>query len=617
MNIYHVDMREMEFVLFEQFDINRVFEDCGLTEHLDEATYRSILELARRFACERLGPLYQSADREGCTLLADGTVQVPSGFQDIWMAYREIGWGKLFSSTAEQQAVPLLAALPLLEMQFGANPSFMIYTGFALPLAQLIRQHDRIAQHAEYVNQLIDNAWGACICMTEPNAGSDVGQISTRAIRQADGSYRLFGTKIFISAGSHEMADNILYAVLARVEGAPAGVAGLSCFLVPRMRKNSDGEWRELNGVSCVRLEDKMGLRGCATAELLFDDAHGMLLGDRENGGLAQIFSLLSQARVSTGIFGLGIASSAYLFALSYACQRIQGSDASQAFSQSAQRLSIINHADVRRMLLEMKSKVEGCRALLCKVALHHGYIHKPHLNKANMASAQRHEGMYKFLTPIVKAYVSDQAWRICELAIQTMGGHGFIRDYPLEQYARDVKVLSLWEGTNYMQAADLIRDKISMGRGSVLFRWFVEDITTFIDGQRAHSAFREELIMLSDATDALSKSIDLVGSWARSGRIDLVFGYATRTLEFVAEVAMAWMLLEAACIAHAKLSVGSLSNDEQAFYDGKVLSARYFVRNHLVEHSGRAAVMQAADDSLSGSGTAILESAVGRCSNN
>jgi len=613
MSAYHIDMRELEFVLFEQFRISRVFEDCELSEYLDDPTYRSVLELARRFACEQLGPLYQSADREGCTLRPDGTVQVPSGFDALWQTYRNLGWGKMFAAEEAHQAMPLIAALPLLEMQFGANPSFMIYTGFALPLAQLIRQHDRLGVHAACAERLTDNTWGACICLTEPNAGSDVGQIRTRAVKQADGSYRLSGTKIFISAGSHEMADNILYAVLARVEGAPAGTAGLSCFLVPRKRLDAQGQWSEPNGVSCVRLEDKMGLRGCATAELLFEDAHGMLLGERENCGLQQIFSLLSQARVSTGIFGLGMASSAYLYALSYACQRVQGSDASQAFSQSARRLAIVNHADVRRMLLEMKSKVEGSRALLCQVALHHSYSHEPLASKADKAVVRRHDGMYKLLTPIVKAYISDQAWRVCELAIQVMGGHGFIRDYPLEQYARDVKILSLWEGTNYMQAADLIRDKIAMGRGSTLFKWFVEDITTFIDEHASVTALDPELRMLREALGALGESIERIGEWTRGGRLDLVFGHATRTLQFMAEVAIGWMLLDAACIAQGKLDGGDLSVDEKAFYEGKLLSAKYFVRNHLVEHPGRVAVMAAADDSLSCSGAA-LESAAERC---
>jgi alkylation response protein AidB-like acyl-CoA dehydrogenase len=614
MNIYQIDMRELEFLLFEQFDVNQLFKDCELDDQIDESTYRSVLEVARRFSCERLGPLYQSADREGCTLRDDGTVQVPKGFKELWDAYRELGWGAMFSTTETQQGVPMMAALPLLEMQFGANPSFMIYTGFALPLSQLIRQHDRTGAQAEFRNRLIDSSWGACICLTEPGAGSDVGQIRTRAVRQTDGSYRIFGSKIFISSGSHEMADNLLYAVLARVEGAPAGTAGLSCFLVPRKRQDGAGQWQQPNGVTCVRLEDKMGLRACATAELLFEDAHGSLLGERENIGLQQIFSLLSQARFSTGIFGLGMASSAYLFAQSYASERVQGSDAAQAFSQSAPRLTIINHADVRRMLLEMKSKVEGSRALLCKVALHHSYSHEPLLSKTDKALVKRHDGLYKLLTPIVKAYISDQAWRVCELAIQVMGGHGFIRDYPLEQYARDVKILSLWEGTNYMQAADLVRDKIAMGRGSMLVRWFVEDITAFLDAQSAIVGLEGELDILRSALAGMGEAIDLLGGWTREKRLDLVFGYATRILELVSEVALSWMLLEAACIAKAKLDCDGLTPDERLFYEGKVLSARYFVRNHLVAWPGRLAVLRSADDSLLNS-TAALASGVARCS--
>lgn len=613
MSAYHVDFREIEFSVFEQFHIEQVLADAGLSDCVDTDTYLSMLRLAQRFACERLGALYQSADREGCELLPDGRVRLPEGFHALWREYKEMGWGKVFLASPEQSGMPLLAALPMQEMLFGANTAFMVYTGFALPLAQLIQKHDRLGLLASYVARLIDSDWAAAVCLTEPDAGSEVGRIRTRAVRQPDGRYRLYGSKIFISAGAHDLASNLIYAVLARVDGAPAGTTGLTCFLVLRNRQDPAGGWTEPNGVRVVRLEDKMGLRGCATAELHFDGAEGFMLGERENAGLPQMFSLLTKARMSTGIMALGMASSAYLYALNYACQRVQGTAPLQAYDPNAPRLAIVEHSDVQRMLLEMKSKVEGSRALLLRAATHQSYTEEPLASAIGKAAAQRHAGLYRLLTPLVKAWISDQAWRVCELAIQTLGGHGFIRDHPLEQYARDVKILSLWEGTNYMQAADLVRDKLAMGRQSVLLRWFTEDVRACLDDMGKLPSLLGERELLAGALGALEDAVGMVGRWNRAGRVDLIFSHATRLLNFLSEVAIGWMLLEAAAIARRRLDAGGLGTDEVAFYQGKLASASYFLANHLADYPGRLAVMAATDRAESHSAAEVLVSANAR----
>jgi acyl-CoA dehydrogenase len=609
-NVYRVDLRELEFVLFEQFRIDQDLLGRAPYQQFDADTTRQMMRLARDFAYQEMGPLYQSSDRDGCTLRADGTVRLPDGYQALWNKYIAAGWGAMGTAGA-----PYVLGMPILEMFLGANPSFTCYSGFCGSLAEMIRTFGSVALQDMFCDKLATSAWSACMCITEPGAGSDVGNIGTRAVRQDDGSYLLQGGKIFISAGYHDLTENTVYAVLARVQGAPGGTLGLSCFVVPRYAVTADGGIGADNHVRCVRLEQKMGLHGCATAQLSFGDSgpcRAYLLGEKENIGLRQLFLMMNQARISTGIFGLGMASSAYLNAAEYAAGRVQGSGLRQSFNPRAPRLPIIEHHDVRRMLLEMKSKVEGCRALIYKLALHVSQAQALRAVPAHTAACarddaatavalRRHDGLVNLLTPIVKAYASDQAWRVAELAIQVHGGYGYTSDYPVEQYARDIKILAIWEGTNYIQAADLVRDKLAMGKESTLLRLYEGEIRQSIAAGADHGLLHHEFSRLGEAMDVPCAMHRRCAAWTAQGKMELAFAFATRFLESMAEVTLAWLLLDAAVIAARRLrEIGSAgAQDDTPFYRGKILSAQFFVGNQLPMIHGRARSMEEADESV------------------
>ncbi|WP_404364303.1 acyl-CoA dehydrogenase [Marinobacter sp.] len=598
-NAYKNDERDIQFLLWEQFDLeSEILPACGI----DRSEVNAILTSAGKFAREKLGVHYQSADREGCRLKANNRVVLPESFPGLWQDYRESGWNELMLNEEDDDGhIPFVVVHAILEMFCGANPSFMMYMGFGVPVARLIELFGSPWLNRIFHRRLLTSEWSACFCVTEPQAGSDVGAVRTRATRQDDGTYLVEGEKIFITAGMHDLSENMVYLVIARTPDAPPGTTGLSCFLVPRFTIDEAGEITGDNHVTCTRLEDKMGLRACATAALSFGHTGpcvGYLLGERENAGLRQLLSLMNLARISTGIFGLSMASSAYLNAAHYASTRLQGTELRQSFNPKAQKVAIINHLDVRRMLLEMKSRVEGCRALVTKLSYHYSCARLMEAGRLpdDSEALRRHEGLANLLTPVVKAYVSDQAWRISEIAIQVYGGHGYIRDYPLEQYARDCKILSIWEGTNFIQSADLLRDKLAMGRDSKLFRLYLDDIGGFL--AEVPDAFAAERDALARALDALTTTHAMFGGWVRERDMDLVFATSTRFLEMMAETTLAWLLLEGAVIAQARLE-GQPGASDQAFYRGKVVSMRYFFRNILPGVSAKATILSARDESV------------------
>lgn len=602
-NAYRVDIRDHFFLLWEQFKIQQDVLDPAVYPEFDKDFTEQLIHHARTFACDKLGPQYQSADREGCTL-QNGKVSVPKGFEPLWQEFFDAEWGRL-GAPLEYGGLgaPYMLAQLINELFMGANPAFMIYSGFCSPALYLIEKFGSEQLQQDFCEKLADNRWGACLCMTEPDAGSDIGNVRTKAKKLEDGSYLIEGEKIFISAGMHELTENIAYIVLARAEGAKPGTVGLSCFVVPRF----DVEDGKDNGVRCVRLEQKMGLHGCATTQLSFGlDApcRGFLLGDRENIGLRQLMTMMNLARIATGIYGLGMASSAYLNAAEYASQRIQGTSFKQSFMPNAPRVPIIEHIDVKRMLLEMKSKVEGCRALIMKLCYHQSMTTNLQIRQDNALldkdqakeQIQRHQSLVNLLTPIVKAYTSDQAWRVSELAIQVYGGHGYISDHPVEQYARDIKILSIWEGTNFVQSADLFRDKLAMGRHSKLLALYRSEIETFLGDIAEFPHFAAQKERLQQALNTLSETHQLMGSWIREQKMELIFAVSTRFLEMMAEVTLGWLLLDSAVIAQKALAADEESPDK-AFYAGKVTSAMFFLNNILPDVFGKAQIIALTDE--------------------
>ncbi|SFC32362.1 acyl-CoA dehydrogenase [Pseudoalteromonas denitrificans] len=608
-NAYKVDLRDQFFLLWEQFKIQDELLDQDIYPEFDQHFTNQIIEHAQEFAYKKLGPLYQSSDRDGCQLSSDGKITLPCGFESLWQDFLNSQWGRL--GAPEQYnglGAPYIVAQMINEMFMGANPAFMIYSGFCSPALYLIDKFGTPELKSLFCNKLASNEWGACLCMTEPDAGSDVGNCRTKAIKQEDGRYKIEGEKIFISAGMHDLTENIAYIVLARAEGARAGTVGLSCFVVPRFNIDNHKNKHRDNGVRCIRLENKMGLHGCATTQLSFGidtPCYGYLLGERENIGLRQLMTMMNLARIATGIYALGMASSAYLNAAEYASQRIQGTDFKQSFNPRAKRVPIIAHIDVKRMLLEMKSKVEGCRALIVKLCFHQSMVTNIEIKHDNDLISDEekdtqlyhHHSLVNLLTPIVKAYTSDQAWRIAELAIQVYGGHGYISDHPVEQYARDIKVLSLWEGTNFVQSADLFRDKLAMGRHSKLLAVYQGEIMKFIQNNSQNVKFKTAIKQLDDALSCLIETHKLMGTWIREQKMELIFGVSTRFLEMMAETTLAWLLLKGALIADNALEQDEKAQ-ENAFYQGKITSALFFINNTLPGVFSKAHIIALADNS-------------------
>ena len=604
---YLADLAELDFFLWEQFPEHEALLQAGPHRDWTRERYAQVLQHALGFA-GRLGRAYQASDREGCALDDAGGVRVPSAYPALWHEFRS-HWviGKSADGTPQDAADPIKPILPPLlaqvvyEMFMGANPSFMTYGGFSRPASKILHRAGTPEQKAAFFEKLHVQEWDACFCASEPQAGSDVTCVTTLGTPLEGDVYAIVGEKRFISAGMHQLTHNTLYFVLGRVAGDNVGPFSLSCFVVPKYRIGADGS-RSSNHVECLRLEDKMGLNGCANTHLRFGHAGptwGHLLGNRKNVGLLQLMPLMSEARMSTGLFALGMASSAYHHSLRYARSRVQGRPFDRVSDAKADRVRIIEHLDVQRMLLEMKSKVEGCRGLLGKMSMQ--YARQLAIRESaepDERAYDRAQRLIQFYVPIVKAYVSDQAWRICELAIQVHGGVGYTKDVPVEQYARDVKVMSIWEGTNYIQSQDLLRDKLSFGRDSRTIRYFCEDVEAFLDGTD-EPGLADEFARLREALAHCVASLDVLGAVVKGGQMTAVSQFSTRLLEMLAETALGWILLEAATVAKRALRRLEAGDPKADFCLGKVDSARFFVHNILPGVASKAGILRNHEKSL------------------
>ena len=590
-NRYKADLREFSFLLFEQFKLGDTlgkepYEGWG------EEEVRTSLAECYRFVREVLGPLNVVGDIEGCKL-KDGRVITPTGFKDAWKKLYEAGW-KAISVPAELGGAGAPRAVQLLveEMLSGSNTAFNMYPGLAYGAAEVIEHFGTPEQKKVYCQNMFTGAWGGTMCLTEPHAGTDVGSSKTSASRNPDGSYSIRGTKIFISGGDHDLAENIIHLVLARVDGAPPGTKGLTLFIVPSHRLNADGTTGEPNDVQVGALEHKMGINGSATCVLNFGDngnCVGFPVGGEEklNQGMPQMFKLMNAARISVGVQGLAVASSAYLNALEYAKERKQGSSITHWKDATAPRVPIIEHADVRRMLLHMKASVEGIRALAVKLAHHQDQVNV--FTGKDEAKTAYHQGQVDLLVPLVKAYGSDQGFRVCEMAIQTYGGAGFTRDYPVEQYCRDAKIFSIYEGTNHIQAMDLVGRKLGQAGGANL-QAYLGDIQKFVAAHSNHPTLGAAVKKLGSAQEALAGTAMRMLMWFQSGQLALVPLSANRFCDMMSELTVSWLLLDAAVVAEEKKAKTDANHPDHAFYAGKTAAALYYARNVLpgVEHKAQ-----------------------------
>ena len=596
-NRYKADLREMFFVLFEQYDFNA---SAGKGDYADwdEETARAVIKEAYRFSTEVLGPLNASGDREGCRVV-DGRVITPNGFKEAWKKLFEAGIRQLSVPKAfGGQAGPYALYAIVEEITSGANTAFGMYPGLAWGAAEVIADCGTEPQKKLYAERMFNGTFGGTMCLTESHAGSDVGSSTSKAFKQPDGTYKITGNKIFISGGDHDMAENVVHLVLARVENAPLGTKGLSLFIVPRMRVKPDGSLGEFNDVTVASIEHKMGINGSATCALNFGEngnCIGELVGSVENQGMPQMFRMMNGARIGVGIQGVAVAGSAYLNALEYAKDRKQGAHFTQWKDPKAPRVPIIQHPDVRRMLLELKATTEGLRSLVVKLASHRDQWHV--LAGKDDDKAAYHMGQVDLLTPLVKAFSSDEAFRLCAVAQQVYGGAGFLKDWPVEQYTRDAKIFSIYEGTNHIQAMDLVARKLGQNGGSN-FQAFIADLSNFVEAHKAHPVFGKEVQFLSGASDAvMGVAMNMMG-WSQAGKIDLVPLVANRFLLMMSQLAVSYLLLDAGVKAEASLAKLPADNADRSFYEGKRYSALWYARNVLPQTKHHAEVALLEDES-------------------
>jgi alkylation response protein AidB-like acyl-CoA dehydrogenase len=599
LNRYKADLRELSFLVFDQLRIGELLGQPPF-EHWGADEVKSALVECYRFVRDVLGPLNAPGDAAGCRL-EDGQVATPPGFREAWAQLYAAGW-KSIAVKPEWGGAGAPATLSILveEMISGANTAFAMYPALAHGAAEVIEHFGTEPQRQLYCPRLYNGRWGGTMCLTESQAGSDVGAARTRATRNADGTWSIHGTKIFISCGDHDLAENVVHLVLARVDGAPAGTKGLTLFIVPKRRALADGTLGELNDVSVGSIEHKMGINASATCVLNFgenDRCLGVPLGGdpQLNHGMAQMFKMMNGARISVGLQGLSLASSAYLNALEYARERKQGASIHNWKDASAPRVAIVEHPDVRRMLLDMKARTEGVRALAVKLGMH--YDRARAADGRDEAAVAYHLGQVDLLVPLVKAYGSDQGFRVCETAIQTYGGAGYTRDHPVEQYCRDAKIFSIYEGTNHIQAMDLVGRKLGQAGGANL-QAFVADVQRFIGAEASHPRLGPSVVRLATALEALTSTALRLMTWFQAGKLEQVPLNANRFLEMMAETTVGWLLLDGARVAHARAAELPAGHADQAFYEGKLQAALYYGRNVLPTVADKARLIEEEDRS-------------------
>jgi alkylation response protein AidB-like acyl-CoA dehydrogenase len=594
-NLYKADLRDVMFVLFEQFKLGELLGKEPYEGWGDEEV-RMVISECYRFCCEVLGPVNALGDAEGCRI-EDGQAKVPSCYKAAHAQLYEAGWKSVgVSPHFDGQGAPKAVFMAVEEFITGANTSLSMYPGLAHGTAELIEEFGTDEQKEKYCHKVFHGVWGGTMCLTEPEAGSDVGAARSKAFKNPDGTYRIEGTKLFISSGDSDMVENVIHLVLARIEGAAPGTKGLSLFIVPKYRINPDGSSGEPNDVVLAGLEHKMGIKGSTTALLNFGEngkCIGELVGGIEHEGMKQMFKMMNGARIFVGIQGLANASSAYLNALTFCRDRKQGSSIENFKDPTAPRVTIINHPDVRRMLLDMKSRVEGIRALAIKLSMHQDF--------AQVATDEKkkahHQGQVDVLTPIVKAYGTDEAYRVCVTAMQAMGGAGYISDYGVEQYCRDSRIFTIYEGTNHIQAMDLVGRKLGQ-RGGANFQGLIGDIAKFVAKNGSHPRLGTAVKLLSKAQEAVAGGAMLMFMWSQSGKLKLVDLHANRFLEMMGATTVAWLLLDAALIAEEALQNVQDGHPDRNFYEGKIQTALFFARNNLPLVPTMSAMMQAEDDS-------------------
>ncbi|MFW5636165.1 MAG: acyl-CoA dehydrogenase [Thermodesulfobacteriota bacterium] len=585
------DRRDIDFVLYEQLGIEGILK-APKYKGMNRKMFDLVVNEARNLAVKEIQPTYVEGDREGVTF-DNGTVKVPECFHRVFDLFREGEWIALTKDPDRGgQGLPHVIAQAVTEYLVGANYAFLTYSILANGAGKMIELAGTEQQKRLFLKNLYTGKWGGTMVLTEPEAGSDVGNLTTTAVPNEDGTYSITGSKIFITNGEQDLTENIIHPVLARIEGAPKGTKGISLFLVPKIWVNDDGSPGEPNDVVCTGIEEKMGIHASPTCSLTFGgkgQCRGMLLG-KENQGMKIMFLMMNEVRLEVGTQGFTQAAVAYMHALDYARERRQGRDLAAGKNPDAPQAPIIQHPDVRRMLLWMKAHVDGMRSLTYWVAHTFDRIECTE----DPEERARLDHLVSLLTPVVKAYCSERGFEVCVQAMQVYGGYGYTRDYPVEQMARDSKIASIYEGTDGIQAMDLLGRKLGLNDGAAFM-----DLLGEMNQAVAVARERPELAEMADRVDLgirrLGETALHIGKTARSDEFKTAFAHALPFLEVMGDLILAWMHLWRAGLAAPKLA--KMLDDttdpkerariiakkkEAAYYDGLVKTAAFFINTIL-----------------------------------
>jgi len=588
MPVYTPPLADIRFVLHDVLDAQTLAELEGYGD-VSAELIDQILEEGGKICEEVLFPINLSGDQEGCRL-ENGVVHTPKGFKEAYDTFAQGGWCGL-SADPEfgGMGMPVLVNTVMQEMICSANMAFGMYPGLSQGAYEAIHAFGTQAQKALYLPKLIEGVWSGTMCLTEPHCGTDLGLIKTKAVPNGDGSFKITGTKIFISAGEHDLTENIVHLVLAKLPDAPEGVKGISLFVVPKFMTQEDGIIGARNGVVCGSIEHKMGIHGNSTALLNFDDAWGQLVGEPHKG-LKAMFTMMNAARLGVAMQGLGIAEVAYQNGVAYAKDRLQMRSLTGAKFPDKPADPIIVHPDVRRMLLTAKAFTEGSRALSYWAAMNLDIFHKHGEEKKR----QEADDLVALLTPILKAYQTDMGYEVANMMMQVYGGHGYIAEWGMEQYARDARIAQIYEGTNGIQALDLVGRKMGQGFGRLLRRFF-HPAQQFIDDYGMDSRLQEFVFPFAKSFMKLQQATAMVAQKGLKNP-DEAGAASSDYLRMFALVALAYMWCRIVKVSLEKLQSGE---GDRAFYETKLKTARFFFARMLPEVDSRFKMVMAGAESL------------------
>ena len=568
MATYKAPLRDMQFVMQDLLNLEKHYQSLPGCEEVNGELIEAILEEASKFAEEVLAPLNATGDEAGCRMLDDGEVRTPPGFKDAYQQYVDGGWPSLDQpSRYGGQDLPMSLGTAVREMNGTANWSWAMYPGLSHGAMETIDRHGSDEQKAMFMEPLVSGRWTGTMCLTEPHCGTDLGLLKTKAEPAADGTYRITGTKLFVSSGEHDLTENIVHIVLARLPGAPAGTHGISLFIVPKFIPKDDGSVGERNQVKCGALEHKMGIHGNATCLLNFDGATGYLVGE-ENKGLSYMFTFMNFARLGTGLQGLAHSEIAFQNSLAYARERLQMRSLSGPKNPDGPADPIIVHPDVRRMLLTQKVFAEGGRALIYFAGAQ-GDI----LTKSDDAEARElADTVLSFLTPIIKAFLTEVGFESANLGLQCYGGHGYITEWGMEQNVRDSRISTLYEGTTGIQALDLLGRKVLGTRGKALapITGFILDFCKRARSRKELRAYSKTLVRLTKQWKSLTRKIGLAAMRNR----DAVGAASVDYMMFSGYVLLGVVWAASARAAYWRLEQGT---SEEAFYRAKIQTADFY----------------------------------------